>query len=276
MNVLSLFDGISCLQLALNRAGIHYDEYYASEVDKHAIAVTQHNFPRTIQLGDVRHMDLSLLPPIDLICAGSPCQDGSALNKEKLGLKGVNSSLFYYFVKAKEYFPKADYVLENVAGKMATEITSILKVRPIKMCSSWIVPQTRNRLYWTNIPINTLPKKNRILLSDILQPEVEEKYYQSAAWNKWWSENKEYQLTKAFSTLNPIKANCLTKRMYASWNGNFIEDKRGIRRLTPIECERLQTIPDNYTAIISDNKRYEAIGNGWTVDIISWILKHMK
>lgn len=277
MNILSLFDGISCLQIALERACIKADNYYASEINKDAIKVTQHHYPRTIQLGDVREIDFDSLPDMDLISAGSPCQDMSSLNREQKGLEGKKSSLFYYFLKAKEKWPNAKFLLENVESKSEPQITKLLGyIRPIRLNSSWIVPQTRARLYWTNIGVNTLPKQHQLKLSDLLQPIVDEKYYQSTTWLAWWEKNKDYQLTKRFSTLNARYANCLTARMYASWNGNFIEDSKGIRRLTPIECERLQTMPDGYTSMISDNKAYAALGNGWTVDIIVYILKHLK
>lgn len=278
MNVLSLFDGISCLQLALKRANAAYDNYYASEINPHSIKVTQHNFPNTIQLGDVNEINWDKLPAIDLLAGGSPCQDISNLNKHKNGLKGNKSSLFYKFKEAREAFPNAYYLLENVEGTDSKRITQELKRKPIKWNSNWLTPQNRNRLYWTNIPVNTLPDKKRISLADILQPahEIDNRFYQKENWLTWWIANKDFQLEKGYSTLNADKAGCLTARMYASWNGNFIQDERGIRRLTVMECERLQTIPDNYTACISDKWAYHAIGDAWTVDIIAHILKHMK
>lgn len=292
MNVLSLFDGISCAQIALERANIKVDKYYASEIYKPAIAVTQRNYPDTIQLGDVKNIHfakcsiqligeskLTIVDNIDLLCGGSPCQDISTLNKKKgdKGLKGVKSSLFYKFLEAKESLgPNAYWLLENVVGTDSNIITKELKKRPIKMDSNWLTPQNRNRLYWTNIPVNTLPKRHKLSLSDILESEVDKKYYQTDAWNIWWLANKEFQLTKSYSTLNAKVAGCLTARQYASWNGNFIQDERGIRRLTPIECERLQTIPDNYTQGIKDSERYKVLGDCWTVDIVTHILNHIS
>ena len=276
MNVLSLFDGISCLQIALERAGIKVSKYYSYEINKDAIKVTQYNYPNTIQMGSVTEMDLYSLPEMDLISAGSPCQDISRLNKKQKGLSGQKSSLFYYFIKAKEKWPNAKWLVENVIGNGSLQITSILKTRPIRLNSSWIVPQTRDRMYWTNIGVNTLPDKKYFKLKDILEEVVDNRYYQSAAWLKWWEANKDHQLRKAYSTLNASIANCLTARMYASWNGNFVQDAKGIRRLTTKECERLQTLPEGYTSVISDNKAYAAIGNGWTVDIVTHILKHIN
>lgn len=280
MNVLSLFDGISCLQIALNRSEVAYDNYYASEINKHSIKVTQHNYPDTIQLGDVRYIDWDELPRIDLLAGGSPCQDISNLNKKSEGLKGSKSSLFYKFLEAKEHLqtknPDLKWLLENVSGNGSKQITGLLKKRPINLDSNWLTAQNRNRLYWTNIPVNTLPKKRNVLLSDILEEKVPDKWYQHEGWLTWWVANKEFQLDKGYSTLNANKAACLTARMYASWNGNFIQDEQGIRRLTTVECERLQTIPDGYTSCISDKWAYHALGDCWTVDIITHILKHMK
>jgi len=276
MNIISLFDGISCLQLALKDAGIEYDNYFASEINKDAIKVTQHNFPNTIQLGDVRGIDFNSLPEMDLIGCGSPCQDISGLNNNGKGLAGQKSSLFYYFKKARERWPNAKFIVEQVQGKDSKIISRELKIRHMKLNSLLVAPQKRNRLYWSNILVRELPKKSTLLLKDILQQSVDSKYYQSEKWLKWWEKNNVHQMSHSYSSLNADYAYCLTARMYASWQGNYWRDEKGIRRLTPIECERLQTIPDGYTSIISDNKAYEAIGNGWTVKIISHILKYMK
>lgn len=276
MNVLSLFDGISCLQLALQKAGIEYTNYYASEINKDAIKVTQHHFPGTIQLGDVREIDFDSLPEMDFIGCGSPCQDISGLNNNGKGLLGEKSSLFYYFKKAKEKWPNAKFIAEQVQGKGSRLISSELKIRPMKLNSLLVTPQKRNRLYWSNIGVRELPRRSTLLLKDILEENVDLKYYQSAGWLVWWDKNSAHQIERSFSSINADYAYCLTARMYASWQGNFWKDERGIRRLTPIECERLQTIPDGYTSMISDNKAYEAIGNGWTVDIVAHILKYLK
>lgn len=276
INVLSLFDGISCGQIALNKAGFNIDKYYASEIDKKSIKVTMENYPNTIQLGDVNSINFESLDNIDFLCGGSPCQDISNLNQKKDGLSGSKSKLFYKFLEAKKKLNPKWWLLENVQGKDTSIITKELKKKPIKLDSNWVVPQNRNRLYWTNIPVNSLPKKTNLKLKDILEPIVDKKYYQSESWNNWWLVNKEFQLSKSYSTLNANKAGCLTARMYASWNGNFIQDEFGIRRLTTVECERLQTIPDGYTNSISDTAAYKALGDCWTVDIIVHILKHIK
>lgn len=276
MDVLSLFDGISCAQIALERAGFNIGNYYASEIDKTSIKVTMSNYPKTIQLGDVNNIDFKKLGGIDFLCGGSPCQDISNLNKNKKGLDGSKSKLFYKFLEAKEIINPKWWLLENVQGTDTNVITKKLKKKPLRLDSNLVTPQNRNRLYWTNIPVNSLPIKTKLKLKDILEPVVNKKYYQTDAWNKWWVANKEFQLSKSYSTLNADKAGCLTARMYASWNGNFIQDEFGIRRLTTVECERLQTIPDGYTKSISDIAAYKALGDCWTVDIIVHILRHIK
>lgn len=234
MNVLSLFDGISCLQVALQRTNLSVSNYYASEINKYAITVTQSNFPYTIQLGSVNDIDFDSLPRIDLLAGGSPCQDISNLNKKKEGLRGPNSSLFFKFIEAKEKLqfknPNLYWLLENVRGSATQEISRHLGVRrPNYLNSNMIVPQDRDRCYWTNIPLNTIPVHKRMKLSDILEETPSDEYYQNDSWLKWWQENKDFQLEKGYSRLNPNRAACLTKRMYASWNGNFIQDAKGIR-----------------------------------------------
>lgn len=276
INVLSLFDGISCLQIALERAAISVGKYYASEIDKNSIKVTQTNYPGTIQLGNVNDIDFNKLVGINFLGGGSPCQDISVLNQKREGLKGNKSSLFYKFIEAKEAINPKVWLLENVAGSASAEITRTLKVKPLKLNSNLVSAQNRNRLYWTNIPVNSMPPKKNIILQYILQDNVDEKYYQSEAWLTWWLANKDFQLSKGYSTLNARKAGCLTARMYSSWNGNFIQDERGIRRLTTIECEKLQNINDGYTSCISDNAAYRALGDCWTIDIIRHILSHFK
>jgi len=277
MNVLSLFDGMSCGQIALERANVSVCRYFASEIEQQSIKVTQSNFPNTIQLGDIYQVNSNDLPKIDLIIGGSPCQDISNLSKFKLGLDGNKSSLFYQYWRMWQETKPKYFLLENVVGnkKAIRTITKLMGVRPIKISSNWVSAQNRMRYYWTNIPVNSVPEKKRIKLKDILEENVDEKYYQNDGWLKWWQKNSEFQLAKGYSTLNADIAACLTKRMYASWNGNFIQDKKGIRRLTPIECERLQTVPDKYTEAADDKYRYEMLGNGWTVDIIAYILKHI-
>ena len=170
MNVLSLFDGLSCGQIALNRADIKYDNYYASEIDKHAIKVTQHNYPNTIQLGSVTEIKGSDLPQIDLIIGGSPCQGFSFAGKQ-LNFDDPRSKLFFEFVRLKNELNPKYFLLENVVMKQEFQdvITEYLGVKPIKINSKLVSAQTRERLYWTNIPNVKEPEDCGITLSDILE-----------------------------------------------------------------------------------------------------------
>lgn len=296
INVLSLFDGMSCGQIALERAGIIVKNYYASEIDKPAINVARFNYPRMTSFGDVNELffhkgtgfevkngdgwlDVPYDGEIDLLIGGSPCQDISNLSKFKLGLDGSKSSLFYQYWRMWQETKPKYFLLENVAGNKSAiaAITKLMGVRPIKISSNWVSAQNRMRYYWTNIPVNSLPIKKRMKLSDVLEKNVDECYFLKEGRLKWLlGESGQRSLKSKFTTLDPIKASCLTKRGEKSWNCNYVTDNGRIRKLTPIECERLQTVPDNYTAIADDCDRYEMLGNGWTVDIIAHILKHMK
>ncbi len=276
MNVLSLFDGISCGQIALNRAGIKYDSYFASEIDKHAIKVTQSNYPNTIQQGSVLDVKAENLPKIDLLLGGSPCQSFSFEGKQE-GFEG-KSGLFYEYVRLlKETQPKY-FLLENVMMKKEWEdtISEILNIKPIKINSKLVSAQNRNRLYWTNIPnISQLNDKN-LLLKDIIDNDSKYEYWSDMRMSKF--HNKEYVRKDTYRVLNlESKIPCLTVR--AGHGGSdepklFHNDK--LRRLTPLEWERAQTLPDNYTNILnSNNIRRGCIGNGWTVDVIVHILSHI-
>ncbi len=183
MNVLSLFDGMSCGQIALNKAGIKYEKYFASEIKEHAIKVTQHNFPATIQLGDVRSVKAENLPQIDLLIGGSPCQDLSRGNAVRDGLEGNKSGLFYEYLRLwKELKPKY-FLLENVImeGEDYMIISEAMGTEPVRINSSLVSAQLRDRLYWTNIGAESFdlfgnrkceipqPKDKKIMLKDILE-----------------------------------------------------------------------------------------------------------
>lgn len=293
MNVLSLFDGISCGQIALERANIKVNKYYASEIEQFAIDITQKNYPNTIQLGDVFDIDYSKLDKIDLLIGGSPCTYWSSARAKNTGREltpdGIGGQLFMQYVKAlKETKPK--YFLYENNNSMSKEIkkfiTKQLGVQPIMINSSLVSGQIRRRLYWTNIPNIEQPKDKNIKLKDILQKNVNDKYYLSEKMKKYAMSSG----TKNFYVkpeINLEKARPLTtvpnKRAGTTtyMTDNFINggSKEKMRRLTPIEYERLQTIPDNYTYLtghkFEDSKRYKAIGNAWTVDIIAHIFKEM-
>ena len=172
IKVLSLFDGMSCTQIALNRLGLDVDAYYASEVDKYAIKVTQANWPNTVQLGDVRGVTReSVGTDVDLIVAGSPCQDLSFAGKGKGLIEGERSNLFFEFVRILDEFKPKYFFLENVRMKQEYQdiITDMLGVPPIAINSSLVSAQSRNRLYWTNIPQSGMPTDKGIVLKDILE-----------------------------------------------------------------------------------------------------------
>jgi len=425
--VLSLFDGMSCGQIALQKLGIKVKQYYAAEIDKHAIQVTQHNFPNTIQLGDVTKVFAKDLPKIDLLIGGSPCQGFSFAGKQ-LAFDDPRSKLFFEFVRLKNECNPTYFMLENVKMKKEFEliISKYMGVAPIEINSALLSAQNRVRLYWTNIanePFGLFgdmqctipqPKDKGILLRDVLEKEVLQKYYLSdkalatvtrkreiginakinpeksgtitcGNQSAKFSIDNSTTLIVASRGRNPEnpksreaglnteqmleprfdgKTNCLTSvqkdnlvmqlnpstesggkqpfqqnRVYdvngknpalmaqLSCGSNaimipeatkkgFIEVKPGecfdfenpnsetrrgrkmedksnclmaketdfmqftkdgkIRRLTPVECERLQTVPDGYTSIVSDTQRYRMLGNGWTVDVIAYIFSFMN
>jgi len=177
MNVLSLFDGLSCGQIALNRIGIEYDNYFASEIDKHAIKVTQHNYPNTIQLGDVTKVKGIDLPKIDLLIGGSPCQGFSFAGKG-LNFEDPRSKLFFEFVRLKNETLPEYFLLENVVMKKEYKkvISELLGIEPIEICSSLFCAQQRKRLYWTNIPVDlsNLQKSNEVI-ADVLELPIKNK-----------------------------------------------------------------------------------------------------
>ena len=278
--------------VALERAGILVEKYVAYEIDSYAIKISQKNYPQIEQCGDVRTGDFTKYKGFDLLIGGSPCQDLSNYKYycgEVKGLEGRKSNLFYQFVRAlKECEPKY-FLLENVASmeqKWVDIISEELGVKPIMINSALVCGAERKRLYWTNIPNINLPKDKGIVLNDIVLPaeNVPNKY--------WYS---KYPITvhdgdvkvKATIHLNGHKQ---TKEVYGlnhkcntllcdGNGGNRVKkiyQNGKVRKLMPIEYERLQTLPDNYTDCVSDSRRYTAIGNGWTVDVIAHILTNLK
>ena len=354
MKVLSLFDGISCGRLALERAGIPVEKYYASEIDKYAIAVAQKNYPDTIQIGDINAVHFTDFMDVDLIIGGSPCQDLSIAKQNREGLRGARSGLFWRYVDALATIRPKYFLLENVASMRNEDrdaITATLKkIYPETECiminSALVSAQQRKRYYWTNWHVEQ-PQDKGILLKDILESDCG---FPAAMRTR----EDELGKFKRLETKDDDKANSLTsvqtdsmvaepitkrsmsnlrmpdeksKTLLSSmWKGsqsngmtnvperigelagcgtgqaNRIYSVRGksvclnangggggaktglykvdlpdgdyiIRKLTPVECERLQTLPDGWTAGVSNTQRYKAIGNGWTVDVIAHILK---
>tara|TARA_R110000787_G_scaffold82841_1_gene178900 strand:+ start:161 stop:997 length:837 start_codon:yes stop_codon:yes gene_type:complete len=270
INVLSLFDGMSCGQIALDKAGVKVNKYFASEIKPHGIKVTQSNYPDTIQLGDVTKIKHSGNHKIDLVIGGSPCQDFSQANRVREGLNGVKSGLFYEYVRllneVREDNPDALFLLENV--KMNKEhqdiISDLLGVQPIAINSKLVSAQMRNRLYWTNIPNVTVPNNTNERLQDILTSgyTTKEKAYcllesesrpQSTNWKRFRRWRKKGFVNIVFETkdLNLFKN----------------------RILNQTELERLQNIPEGYTSMLDRNKAASLIGDGWTVNVITHIFK---
>lgn len=336
MNVLSLFDGISCGMVALERVGIKVDKYYASEIDKNAIKISKKNYPDIIQLGDVikwREWDINW-ESIDLLIGGSPCQGFSFAGKQ-LNFEDTRSKLFFEFVDILNHVKKNNsnvkFLLENV--KMKKEycdvISKYLNVLPIEINSNLVSAQNRKRLYWTNIPNVTIPEDKGILLKDIVHEtqgvSTEELTNYIVPFDKTLMIlNKEVQKGKIGYFRKDSQANrvytihgkavtlcgeagggaakmgqylfgCITpERVEKRQNGQRFntgnkfytitaQDRHGvlingyIRKLTPVECERLQTLPDNYTdADVTISNRYKCLGNGWTVDVIAHIFSCMK
>ena len=350
MNVLSLFDGISCARVALKRAGIPVKNYYASEVDKYAISISARNHPEIQHVGDVR--DVGLLPDIDLVIFGSPCQDLSIAKKGRKGLEGERSGLFWEAVRILELNKPKWFVMENVASMPSHSkdtISRALGVEPVMINAALVSAQNRKRLFWANFPISQ-PADRGIVLSDILLPpaEVDERMVMNG---------KAFCLTATYSHANatPVgvqnsvdkkqrtlvkvghigKTNSQGNRVYSSegksvsLNANAggggaktglytigrdvgrrlvdgvradnsdapitrrmelrTDNKCGtltsvqkdnqvvgdgiIRKLTPVECERLQGLPDGYTEGVSNTQRYRCLGNAFQVDVVAHILK---
>ena len=367
MNILSLFDGMSCGQIALNRAGVKYNKYFASEVDKYAIQVAQANYPQTIQLGDVKQVQKSFFidDPIDLLMGGSPCQGFSFAGKQ-LNFTDPRSKLFFEFIRLRDALKPKYVLLENVRMKKESEnvITKYMGFPPQAINSASVSAQNRHRLYWfgylnealeyEQIPIPSVEDKG-IVIKDILEdlPFEDIPNYLNNTWcgrrrgdlvksvddpkahcltasmwkgqiptfvkkpiqvgeaenikgydiikrvyspngkaptlttmqgghrepkvaigrivNRRLDENgvrKDDQLelpfTKQLEVSDSDKSNCLTTIQ----KDNVVVQKELYRKLTPLECERLQTVPDNYTNHVSKTQRYKMLGNGWTVDVI--------
>lgn len=271
MRVLSLFDGISCGQIALERAGIKVDKYYASEIKPIAIQCTQENYPNTIQLGDVTKLDLDKLDKIDLLIGGSPCQNLSMAMKtaERKGLKGEKSKLFWEYVRVLKYIQPKYFLLENVASAKKEDIdviSQVLGVEPIRINSRLVSAQLRDRLYWTNIPNITLPKDKQIKLQDILTSGYTD---------------REKARCLLVSDSRPLQDKSKMLRRYRDTGFTTIvwenkEDDNSIRYLNQVELERLQTLPEGYTKMLTRNQAANVIGDGWTVDVIANIFKGLK
>jgi len=274
-NVLSLFDGMSCGQLALDTLGIKVNNYFASEIDPYAMQIAKKNYPNTKHIGSVLDVKGSDLPKIDLLIGGSPCQSFSNAG-DGSGMEG-KSKLFWEFIRVLKETKPTYFLLENVKMKKEWEkiITDTLGVEPIAINSRLLTAQNRPRLYWTNIPNVVQPRDRGVVLRDILEDQVDEKFYLSDKAIDYMSRLRNGKPRWEYHT-NPLdgKSACLTANMYKGVPYGVIKEK--MRRLTPIECERLQSVPDNYTEGVSNTQRFKMLGNGWTIDVIAHILNEIR
>ena len=284
MKALSLFDGISCGMAALERAGIQVERYVAYEIDENAIKISKKNYPQIEHCGDVTTADFTQYKGFDLLIGGSPCQDLCSMGSHE-GLKGNKSRLFFEYARAlKEVNPKW-FLLENNASMTKQNkdiITAVLRVEPVMINSADFSAQNRKRLYWTNIPIREWQPK-QLKIADIAEPESAKREYEIIDKVIKYS-GAQYAGRKiqkvVISNIRDLtqKAKCLGTHCgdYGNHTGLIMKHENRYYMVTPKEAERLQTLPDDYTAGITDKKRYFVIGNGWTVDVIAHILKGLK
>lgn len=277
IRVLSYYDGISCGQVALQRAGITVYEYLASEIKPSAIKCTQANFPSTIQLGSVLSVNTAELPPIDLLIGGSPCKGISRLNKNQEGLDHPESRLFWEYADALDKLKPKYFLLENTHGyKEATDtITDVLGVKPISINSSLVSAQNRPRYYWTNIPNVTKPADRGITTDMVFDYLGEVSCPKRVRWLE--SESGVKSVQNGYTRVNPYpKSGCLTANGHKKWNENYLLRDGVYRHLSQRELEKLQTLPDGYTSMLTYDEAYDCIGDGWTVDVIAHILSFAK
>jgi len=267
MNVLSLFDGISCAREALRLANIPVNKYYCCEIDKWAIQVSKKNWKDNIHLGSVVDFSNTSLD-IELLIGGSPCQDLSIAKKDRKGLDGNRSGLFWEYVRIKELLQPKYFILENVASMRQKDkdiITEAMGVEPIMFNASLVSAQCRKRLFWTNIKFD-LPKDKGILLKHILQADAEVD-------ERMTTKGKAYVLTASYSGAT-AKNSIERKQRTMVFTKTGLYEIGNIRKLTPIECERLQSLPDDYTDCVSKSQRYKCLGNAFNCEVIAHILKN--
>lgn len=295
MNVLSLFDGMSCGRIALERANIKIDRYYASEIDKYAIKVARKNYPDTIHIGDVKEVEARDLPKIDLLLGGSPCQ-GFSFSGKRLDFKDPRSKLFFEYVRLLSATKPRWFLLENVRMTQECQIviSEYLGVKPRPINSNLVSAQNRYRLYWSNIPFDDPNDKGEVL-KDILEDGfIDANYFKGGNLRQYFEKHRRQLVFSKEGLCHvgeaDVNGSQIIRRVYhpsgkgpalTTCTGGHREpkisiDEKGWRKLTPKECERLQTVPDGYTDHVSNTQRYKMLGNGWTVDIIVHFLKNIK
>ena len=286
MKVLSLFDGISCGMVALERAGIPVERYVAYEIEPNAIKISQKNYPQIEHCGDVTKADFTQYKGFDLLIGGSPCQSLSIVqSKTRQHLDG-KSKLFFEFVRALEEVKPRYFLFENVASmneESKCVISQLLGCEPIFIDSKLFSAQQRPRYYWTNIPVESvMPPESPLVLKNIMESNVAEKYFYNhpladVDMKKQVCATMVYKNHEIHKRIfNPaFKCHTLTTCGGGNTQKKVMDNGRA-RKLTPLEYERLQTLPDDYTAGVSDGARYTAIGNGWTVDVIAYIIRTIQ
>ena len=295
MKVLSLFDGISCGAIALSRALIPIERYVAYEIDESAIAISEKNFPWIERRGDVITADFTEFKGFDLLIGGSPCQDLSINKKNRKGLDGERSGLFWEYARALDEMEPRYFLFENnfnMPKDDERKISDALGVQPIMINAAFLSPQQRRRLYWTNIP-NVKQERNftQKYVKNIIEYDVKRENLISET--KFNGKEKLHEFHDKPLRIGTIGKGGQGERVYSVYgktvtltaNGGGRGAKTGlylidgvVRKLTPLEAERAQGLPDGYTEVdgVSDNQRYKAIGNGWTIDVITSILKNLK
>ncbi len=298
-NVLSLFDGMSCLQIALNEMNMRFEIYYSSEIDKHAIKQTQLNFPETIQLGDITKWETWSIDwsTIDLIGAGSPCQGFSFAGKQ-LAFDDPRSKLFFVFIDilnhCRKFNPHVKFLFENVNMKREhmVIINEFCGVFPVNINSNLVSAQNRDRWYWSNIKTRYFglfneiytdipkPKDAKLFICNILESNVSKKYYYSEEAIQWIKKHEQQKNKTLYVFDEKDKFPCLEATMYKKYSSQrfwAIKDQFDqLRYITPTECARLQTIPEWYKWQCSDTQQYRMLGNGWTINVIIHILSFLS
>lgn len=294
MNVLSLCDGMSCGQIALKELGIKVDKYYASEIDANAIKVTQANFPSTIQLGDVKGITT------DMVLFGSPCRSLSKASQTirngvdyNNGLKGI-SGLFIDCVNILHYLqknnnPELYFLSENVNVHAKNQddlnkMTKLIGVQPVLIDSSIFSAQGRLRNYWTNIPLSPLPEESPLVVKDILEQNVPDKFYYEQDFDFYGVDKRQAAdlHIKGFDLIRRVVSPYFKSYTLTACRGGntqmkvYDEKKKRVRKLTPLEYRRLQTIPDWYKMDVANSHIYNMCGDGWNIKTICYLLQNVK